>query len=198
MKLAVHQVLLGRGVDQVLPAFAPVDALQPGLAHKLGDALAIHLLAFAQHQLGVHPRPPVGAPRFGMYFADQLHQLPVACFPRRLRPPEPFIVAGRGYLQHPAGHRDGNTIGGELADQPECYFGRTFSRAKYAAARLRISFSSSSCLVLRRSSASSFFSALVSFTGLPFSSASAWAIQFRRHESLMPRSLAILATGLEP
>jgi hypothetical protein len=38
---------------------------------------------------------------------------------------------------------------------------------------------------------SSFFSVLVSLTGLPFSSASACAIQFRRHDSLMPRSLAI-------
>jgi hypothetical protein len=60
-ELAVHQVFLGRRVDQVLPALAPVDALQAGLAHEPGDPLAVHRLAQAQHQLGVHPRPPVSA-----------------------------------------------------------------------------------------------------------------------------------------
>ena len=58
---AVYQVLLGRGVDQVLPAFAAVDALQPVLAHQPGDPLAVHRLAQAQHQLGMHPRPAVRA-----------------------------------------------------------------------------------------------------------------------------------------
>lgn len=43
----------------------------------------------------------------------------------------------------------------QLADQPVDYFGRTFSRAKYAAARLRTSFSISNCRLRRRSSASS-------------------------------------------
>ncbi len=33
---------------------------------------------------------------------------------------------------------------------------------------------------------------------LPFSSSSAWASQFRRHDSLIPESLAILATGAVP
>src|SRR5690242_4954992 len=43
-------------------------------------------------------------------------------------------------------HADGNgeAVVGEFTDQREDYFGRTFSRAKYAAARLRISFSTSS------------------------------------------------------
>lgn len=40
-------------------------------------------------------------------------------------------------------------------DQREFYFGRMFSRAKYAVARFRISFSSSSCRVVRRNSESS-------------------------------------------
>jgi hypothetical protein len=40
------------------------------------------------------------------------------------------------------------------------------------------------------------FSPLVSSTRLPLSSA--WAIQFRGHDLLMPRSLAILATGAVP
>src|SRR5260370_32485331 len=50
----------------------------------------------------------------------------------------------------------------------------------------------------RRSTVSSFFSPLLSFAAPPFLSASAWAIQFRRHDSLIPRSFAIFATGLLP
>src|SRR5260370_24683867 len=61
-----------------------------------------------------------------------------------------------------------------------------------------MSFSSSSCLLRRRSTVSSFFSPLLSFAAPPFSSASAWAIQFRRHDSLIPRSFTTFATGLLP
>lgn len=53
-----------------------------------------------------------------------------------------------------------------------------FSQAKWAAARARISFSISSCRFLRRSSASSFFSALVGRVLLPSSSASPPKIPF--------------------
>jgi hypothetical protein len=56
----------------------------------------------------------------------------------------PLVVAGTGYAEQPAGHRDVDTVGGEFVDQPERYFGRMFSLAKYAAARFRISFSISS------------------------------------------------------
>lgn len=117
-------------VDQALPALAPVDALQPGLAHQPGDPLAVHVLAQAQHHLGVHPRPAVGTPRFLVNCGDQLHQLLIAHLPRRRRTAVPLVITGRGHIQHPAGHRDENTVTGKLADQPERYFGRTFSRAK--------------------------------------------------------------------
>jgi hypothetical protein len=33
-------------------------------------------------------------------------------------------------MEHPAGHRDVETVVGEFTDQREDYFGRTFSRAK--------------------------------------------------------------------
>src|SRR5215472_7009264 len=79
-------------------------------------------------------------------------------------------------------------------DQREDYFGSTFSRAKYAAARRRISFSCSSSRLRRRSSASSFFSLL---PPLPSGTSSARS-QFLRHDSLIPRSLAILAIGASP
>ena len=41
-------------------------------------------------------------------------------------------------------------------------------------------------------------STLVSLVAEPFWSASAWAIQLRRQDSLMPRSFASAATGLSP
>jgi hypothetical protein len=40
------------------------------------------------------------------------------------------VEAGAGDTKNPAGHRDADAVGGELTDQPEPYFGRTFSRAK--------------------------------------------------------------------
>src|SRR5690606_12214741 len=49
-----------------------------------------------------------------------------------------------------------------------------------------------------RSSASSLRSALVSRLLLPLSSASAWAIQLRRHDSEICNSLASWAIGLSP
>ena len=42
----------------------------------------------------------------------------------------PLVVARSGHLEHPAGHRDVDAVVGEFTDQPEYYFGRTFSRAK--------------------------------------------------------------------
>jgi hypothetical protein len=129
-ELPVHQVFLGRGVDQVLPSFAPVHALQAGLAHQPGDPLAVHRLAQAQHELGVDPRPPVSAAGFLVDSRDQLFQLLIADRPGRLRPPAPLVVTGCGNVQDPAGHRDGDSAVGEFSDQPESYFGRTLSRAK--------------------------------------------------------------------
>jgi hypothetical protein len=41
----------------------------------------------------------------------------------------PLVVSRSRDLQHPAGHRDGE-VAAELVDQPEPYFGSTFSFAK--------------------------------------------------------------------
>jgi hypothetical protein len=68
---------------------------------------------------------------------------------------------------------------------------------EYAAARLRISTSPSSLRLSRRSSASSFFSALLGRVWLPLLSASACASQFRRHHSLISSSFAISVIGLD-
>ena len=79
-----------------------------------------------------------------MDFGDVFEQQFVVLVTGRRRTVVPFVVAGTGNAEQPTGHRDVNTVVGEFMDQPERYFGRTFSLAKYAAARLRISFSISS------------------------------------------------------
>src|SRR5687768_7131652 len=105
--------------------------------------------------------------------------------------------------QHPAGHRDGNLLGGELTDQRVDHFGST-SRAKYAVARRRISFSCSSSLLRRRSSRSSADSP---FSPLPRSPAAGGArpssrsaifSQRCRQDSEIPKSRAIWATDASP
>ena len=109
------------------------------------------------------------------------------------------MVALAAHAKNPAGHRDVESVVDEFTDQRENYCGRTFSRAKYAAARLRISFSISSRRLALRSSASSRFSSLVSRDELPpRSSASAWASQFRRHDSLIDNCLASAAISCSP
>src|SRR5882757_584495 len=129
--------------------------------------------------------------------ADLFEQQLVLLDTWRIETTEPVVVAGSRHIEHPAGHRDINVVVGEFTDQREYYFGRTFSRAKYAAARLRISTSTSRRRLSRRSSASSFFSALVSCVALPDSSISAWATQLRRHDSEIRRSFANSATDLD-
>ena len=79
-------------------------------------------------------------------------------------------------------------------DQPEHYFGRTFSRAKNAEARFRISISMSFTRSSRRRRTSSARSSVESPCLAP-SSTSAWCSQLRRQDSEMPRSTAIWAIG---
>ena len=89
-------------------------------------------------------RRSVTATRVCMDLLDLLEEQFVVLVPRRQRAILPFVIAGTGHAEQPAGHRDIDIVVGEFMDQPERYFGRTFSLAKYAAARLRISFSISS------------------------------------------------------
>jgi hypothetical protein len=96
----------------------------------------------------------------------------------------------------PGSHRDINPVIGTLTDQRVNQCGSTFSRAKYAAARLRIITSSPSRRLSRLSCASSFLSPLVSRASLPRSSASAWATQLRKHDSEIRKSFANSTIGL--
>ena len=140
----------------------------------------------------MHPRPPIGAARLGMNTFDVFEQQLILLHPGGLHPGAPFVESLAAHAQYPTGHRDVETVVGEFTDQREDYFGRTFSRAKYAAARLRISFSTSSWRAFLRNSASSRFSSLDNSDefGRP-ASASSCASQFRRQDSEIDNSFAI-------
>lgn len=110
-------------------AFAPVtDPDQAGVAHQPGDTLAT--AAQVQVELGVDLRGAIGAPRHLVDRNDRRGQLGVGDRPGRGWPGRPVLVPGPGDVEHPAGHRDADTVVGELTDQPEPRLGRTFSRAK--------------------------------------------------------------------
>jgi hypothetical protein len=126
--------------------------------------------------------------------ADRRRQLGIRDRPPGRRPCGPVVVAGGRDVQKPAGHRDGDTVRGELLDQPEPYFGSTFSLAKYALARLRISFSISSTRFRRRNSTSSCASEVT--PALRPESIASRFIQFRRQDSLIPRSRAVSRDGV--
>jgi hypothetical protein len=105
----------------------------PGQAHQPGDALATHSDVLGEPQLGVHPRRPISTPRHLVDVDDGVGQVYVGEVPARQRTPAPLLVARTRHSQHPAGHRDIDVqvgVVGEFLDQPERYFGRTFSRAK--------------------------------------------------------------------
>ena len=55
-------------------ASAPVEALDPGLAHQPGDPLVVDRQPEPEGQLGVHPRRAVGAARLGVDVVDVFEQ----------------------------------------------------------------------------------------------------------------------------
>ena len=61
---------------------------------------------------------------------DGVRQIGVLEVTVRGRSVAPLVVARPRDLQDPAGHRDIEAVRGELLDQPEPYFGSTFSCAK--------------------------------------------------------------------
>ena len=130
-ELPLHEVLVGRGVGLPAASLATMRySDQPVQPHQPCDAFPGNVDAESEPQLGEHPRRPIRLPRVGMNAPDRGRQLAVGDGPRRRWPVSPVVVAGGRDVQEPAGHRDGDTVSGELADQPEPYFGRTFSRAK--------------------------------------------------------------------
>jgi hypothetical protein len=111
-------------------ASSPVEALDAGLAHQPGDPLVVDRQPEPKGQLGVDPRPPVGAAGLFVNLLDVLEQQLVLLVPGGLHPGDEFVVALASDAKNPAGHRDVEAVVGEFTDQREDYFGRTFSRAK--------------------------------------------------------------------
>lgn len=99
-------------------------------AHQACHPFAADLQPQAHPQLGVHARCPVGAPGVLMDLHDQPGQLPILELACGWRATDRLVVGRRCDLENPAGHRDGEPVHGQLLDQPDHCFGRTFSRAK--------------------------------------------------------------------
>lgn len=145
-------------------------------------------------EVGVNPWGTIGSPRTLMRPLNQFKQPRIPDRPGGGFPSHPVIKPGTRDPHNPARHRHRKPLGSQLMDAPEGYYGRIFSLAKYADARFRISFSISNTRVFRRSSMSSLFSALVSPSTRPESTASI-AVQRRSVPSLIPQPFATWATG---
>jgi len=129
-ELAVDQVRPRRRSRSGPAPPAAVNALQADEFHAPPHPLVADRHPVAVAQLGVHPAHPVGLPRSGVDRGDSVGQLRVLAVPVTGRPAAPFVETRGRDLQDPAGHRDRETLRGQLLDQPEPYFGRMFSRAK--------------------------------------------------------------------
>ncbi|GAA1742937.1 hypothetical protein BJ959_001123 [Chryseoglobus frigidaquae] len=131
-ELTLHVVLehCRQPVATAAPPPAMMHALQTGLPHQpLHSAMTDRELA-TQAQFGVHAPNPVGSSRVTVNLMQGCRQCFVGCFSSRWRPRFGCVVAGLGYVQHPAGHRGRNPFRGQVTDQPERHIGRTFSFAK--------------------------------------------------------------------
>jgi hypothetical protein len=121
-ELAVDQVGAGLGVrvpDRAAVASAPVEALDPSLAHQPSDPLEVHRQAQPEGRFGVDARRAVGAARLFVDPADLFQQQLVLLTSRRVEPSQPLVVARPRHSQHPAGHRDIDVVFGEFTDQRE-------------------------------------------------------------------------------
>ena len=129
-ELPLDQVLVDGGSGPVAALPAVADALETGGAHQSGDPLLADPVSSAELEFGVDPWRPIGGPGGGVDVSDLVEEEGVGPVPVRRRPRQPVVVAGAGDLENPAGHRDVDAVTAQLVDQPEHYFGRTFSRAK--------------------------------------------------------------------
>ena len=128
-----HEVVMHRGRRTSMLPVPAVDPVQSGSPHQPRDALATAADAASQPEFNVHPRHTVGPARHGVDLDDLRAERRVDDRARRERAIPPLVVPGLRDTQHPAGHRDGRPVDGELMDQPVLHFGSTFSRAKKAA-----------------------------------------------------------------
>ena len=98
--------------------------------HQTGDLATPDHVRATEHELGVNPPNSVGRPRRGVDLDDRVEQIGILDITQRRWPLDPPVIARGRDTQDPARHRHGETVGGKLTNEPEPYFGSTFSRAK--------------------------------------------------------------------
>jgi hypothetical protein len=114
-----------------VPALAGrADTGQTEHAHQAGDALAADSHPAPEPQLEADARGAVGVAGRLVDVSDLVGQIRILEITLGGAAAAPLVVARPGDTEHPAGHRDVESVGGEFLDQPEPYFGSTFSRAK--------------------------------------------------------------------
>jgi hypothetical protein len=128
----------------------------------------------------MHPRRAIGAARLAVDLDDGRGQRVILTGPgtRMMLSLLVFVEAGSAHLHRLARRRD-RQVCTPVGDEGEDHFGSTFSLAKYAAARLRISFSIANVRFSRRSFTNSARSDVVRPSRVPASTA-AWCNQLRR------------------
>ena len=129
-ELALHMIRPGRLRALVVTPPPPVDPGQAVTGHQTSDPASPDLVRAAHHQLGMNPAHTVGRPRSRVDLDDRVQQVRVLDIARRRRTFEPLVVSRRRHAQDPARHRDGEPVSSKLTNEPEPYFGSTFSRAK--------------------------------------------------------------------
>jgi hypothetical protein len=114
-----------------LATFAAVtDSLHSNDLHAPPDPLAGQSHALPEPELVMHPRRAVGPAGGRVDHTDLIRQMRIGQVACRRSATAPIVIARARHLQHPAGHRDIDAVSGKFMDQPEPYFGSTFSRAK--------------------------------------------------------------------
>src|SRR5439155_20754882 len=156
------------------------------LTHQPRDALLADPQPAGESQLGMQARRPVGFVGCPPRLPDQRLQPLVLEATAAGRTLLPGPVALPADVQHRAQPGDGG-VRPALIDQPERHGSRPVSRAKYAAAFCRISFSSSNRRTSRFKRTISTCSWLVRPGRVP-SSISAWRTHFRSVSAPIPNA----------
>jgi len=157
---------LGAASGSPTAASAPVKAPDAGLAHQPGDPLVVDHQSQPESQLGVNLRPPVGSARLGVDWVDLFGQQLVLLFSGRRRQRGPLVVSRAGHIQY----RQATAM--SIPSAASSWTNRNPTLGERSPARRTRPLVADLILELQchfcfRSSASSFFSALVSRESLP-------------------------------
>ena len=134
VELPLHQILVDR-LSRPVAALVPMaDAAPPGHRQEPRDPLPPDPQAHPEPQLGVDSGGSVGGAGHRVDVHDRVRQVGIGEItggePVGLLALPPFIEPRPGHPEHPAGRRDVVAVVSEVGDQPERYFGSTFSCAK--------------------------------------------------------------------